>query len=346
MTEHRIHHPKACTERLYLPRSTGGRGLADLNILHRRQVNQLKKFFHRKKDTSTLHKLACQSDRYLAVDLRKNEIKEIPTLDEVKEKWLSKRLHGKYPSSLKTAGSESTNWLVKGQLFAETEGFITAIQDESIATRNYKKYVQKIRIDDDKCRMCGRVPETIEHVTAGCQTLAPSEYTKRHNLTANIVHQELAMLCNLGEGKYSPYFKYIPAPVLENENYRLYWDTPIVTDKPIASNRPEIILLDKANKKAYFIDISHPSDHNLEQKEREKINKYYDLAEEYKKILTLKAVHVIPVIISATGLVTKKFAGYLERLNITNKTIVTKMQKSVILETCKMVRKTLNIPET
>lgn len=345
MTENRAHHPRACIERLYLPRTMGGRGLADLKVLHDKQVNGLRKFFHKKRESSSLHRLICMSDRYSILQLKKSEHKKIPTVEEMKTKWLSKPLHGRYPGLLSTAEAKgSVQWLTSKQLFMETEGFITAIQDNIIATRNYKKYIQKIPIENDKCRMCQTTSETIEHIISGCQTLANTEYLKRHNLTSNIIHQKLAHFCHLKEDEV-PYYKYIPEPVLENTEYRLYWDTTIVTDKPVANNRPDITLVDKANKTAYFIDISHPLDHNLEQKEAEKVNKYYDLCEEYKQILSLKAVHTIPIIISATGLVTKKLQQYLQQININEKSILVSMQKSVILETCRIVRKTLNIPE-
>jgi len=34
----------------------------------------------------------------------------------------------------------------------------------------------------------------------------------------------------------SPYFKHTPASVLQNENFKLYWNRSILTDKTIAFN--------------------------------------------------------------------------------------------------------------
>jgi hypothetical protein len=36
-----------------------------------------------------------------------------------------------------------------------------------------------------------------------------------------------------------PYYKYTPANVLENDNFKLYWNRSIITDKTIPSNRPD-----------------------------------------------------------------------------------------------------------
>jgi ribosomal protein L37E len=73
-------------------------------------------------------------------------------------------------------------------LFAETEGFLTAIQDQVIPTRNYKKYILKQLNIDEMCRRCGKESETIRHITAACEHLAPTEYVKRHDGLAKVIH--------------------------------------------------------------------------------------------------------------------------------------------------------------
>ena len=90
--------------------------------------------------------------------------------------------------------------------FAETEGFLTAIQDQVVLTRNYKKYILKQPDTDELCRRCGKESETIQHITAACQQLAPTEYVKRHYGLAKIIHQKLAEATEL-IGDKSPYYK-------------------------------------------------------------------------------------------------------------------------------------------
>jgi len=84
----------------------------------------------------------------------------------------------------------SNAWLTNADLFAETEGFLTAIQDQVILTRNYKKYILKQPDTDELCRRCGKESETIQHITAACQQLAPTEYVKRHDGLAKIIPSE------------------------------------------------------------------------------------------------------------------------------------------------------------
>jgi len=74
-----------------------------------------------------------------------------------------------------------------------------------------------------------------------CEQLAPAEYVKRHDGLAKVIHQKLAEAAELIDDK-SPYYKYTPTNVLENENFKLYWNRSILTDKTIPFNRPDINL--------------------------------------------------------------------------------------------------------
>ena len=100
----------------------------------------------------------------------------------------------------------SNKRLTNADLFAETEGFLTSIQDKVILTRNYKKYISKQPDTEEICRRCGKESETIQHITAACEHLAPTEYVKRHDGLAKIIHQKLAEAAELIEDK-SPYYK-------------------------------------------------------------------------------------------------------------------------------------------
>jgi hypothetical protein len=117
-------------------------------------------------------------------------------------------------------------------LFAGTEGFLTAIQEQVILTRNDKKYILKQPNTDELCRRCGKESETFQPTTAACEQLAPTEYVKRRDGLADVIHQKLAEAAELIEDK-SPFYKYTPANVLETDNIKLYWNRSILTDKTI-----------------------------------------------------------------------------------------------------------------
>jgi len=127
---------------------------------------------------------------------------------------------------------------------------IIAIRDQVILTRNYKKYILKQADIDELCRRCGKESETIQHITAACEQLAATEYEKRHDGLAKIIHHKQAEAAELIDDK-SPYYKYTPANVLENENFKLYWNRSILTDKTVPFNRPDVTFMNKKTKNTF-----------------------------------------------------------------------------------------------
>jgi hypothetical protein len=73
----------------------------------------------------------------------------------------------------------------------------------------------------DKCRICGTEGETIEHIISSCTVLAQSEYKKRHDIFAKIIHMNLAVKFNLLKDT-QPHYIYKPESCLENNNYNSY----------------------------------------------------------------------------------------------------------------------------
>jgi hypothetical protein len=209
-----------------------------------------------------------------------------------------------------------------------------------IRTRNNKKYILKQPDTDELCRSCGKESETIQHITAACEQLAPTEYVKRRVGLAKIIHQKLAESAELIEDK-SPYYKYTPANVLENENFKLYWNRGILTDKTINFNRSDITFMNKKTKNTFLIDIAVPNTHNLAKRVTDKQNKYLELANEICAMWKQKAAQLIPIVISSTGVIPKSLSQSLTKLNLHPNTYI-QLQKSVIHGTCSIVRKFLN----
>jgi len=149
------------------------------------------------------------------------------------------------------------------------------------------------------CRRYGKELETIQHIIAPCEQLASTEYVKRHDGLAKIIHQILAEAAELIEDN-SPYYKYTPANVLENESSKLYWNRSILTDKTIPFNRPDITSMYKKTKKTFLIDKAVPNTHILAKTITDKQSKYQELTNEICAMWKQKAVQVIPIVISST----------------------------------------------
>jgi hypothetical protein len=146
---------------------------------------------------------------------------DTPTTDNYIQTWKQKELHGVHLYQLEQPQvcSQSLNlWLKQGLLYGETMGFIIAIQHKVIPVKNYKKYILKEDLQDDTCRRCEKVSETIEHITGSCTSLANMQYLHRHNNVAKIIHQQIAIDKKLLT-TYTPYYKYTVTEVLENQRY-------------------------------------------------------------------------------------------------------------------------------
>lgn len=189
--------------------------------------------------------------------------------------------------------------------------------------------------------MCGEGNENIEHIISSCTTLASREYTDRHNNVAKIIHTELSLKYKCINERI-PYYNYVPMNVLENDACKLYWDREILTDRTVQHNRPDICLLDKLKKEIYLIDIAVPAPTNVNRKHQEKIDKYTLLAQDMKEVWGVDRVSVVPIVIGSTGEIPKQLLHNLKKLEL-NQNLYIQLQKSVILATCNIMRKVLNL---
>jgi hypothetical protein len=264
------HHPKSAIERFNLPRENGGRGFSNLEILQHNQIASLKNYFlNRARDNTFFNALVSADKGYTPLNLSDNIISDIvePNIPDTIANIKQKSLHGRYFKELEQPEiniQASHAWLKKSNFHPETEGFIFAIQDRVINTRNYKKHICGLQSIIDKCRICGTEGETIEHIISSCTVLAQSEYKNRHDIFAKIIHMNLAVKFNLLKDT-QPHYIYKPESCLENDNYKLYFDRTVLTDIHIQHNRPDIIILNKQQKQAYLLDIAVPNSHNITQ---------------------------------------------------------------------------------
>lgn len=345
MTKFRKHHPRSCVQRLTLPRKEGGRGLIDILNLHNRQITTLRQYFFAKTESSTLHKLIAQNDQRLTpLNLKDTTEQKNERVTDDKTKfleWTQKSLHGRHRQDLcqPNVDKEASNaWLNRGELFPETEGFMLAIQDQVIETKNYRKHIIK-NLPNDTCRKCNSSSETIQHITGACKSIAQTDYKHRHDQVANIIHQKLAHQYKLVD-TVVPYYKYNPETVLENTTTKLYFDRALFTDRTIHYNRPDITLINKVNNTGFLIDIAVPNTHNLQTTIAEKLSKYTELKDEITRLWRLHKVIIVPIVISSTGVIPKQLHQSLSSLNLPPNTYHL-LQKAVILNTCRLVRKFL-----
>jgi hypothetical protein len=91
-----------------------------------------------------------------------------------------------------------------------------------------------------------------------------------------------------------PYERHMPEPVLESANMISYWDRFTIT-VTIDFNRPDVVLINIENERAFLIDTAVPLTHNLPTTEAEKIKEYENLVPEIKHILKLNNIFICPL---------------------------------------------------
>jgi hypothetical protein len=116
------------------------------------------------------------------------------------------------------------------------------------------------------------------------------------------------------------------------------WNKAVHTDKEFTSNRPDIIIKNEKDKTCTLIDVAIPADRNVVQKEAEKELKYKILCIEIQQMWKLKCT-IIPVIIVATGIVTRSLRKILE--DVPGKHSIDSLQKTAVLGTLHIIRKVL-----
>ena len=114
------------------------------------------------------------------------------------------------------------------------------------------------------------------------------------------------------------------------------WNKQVQTDRTIPDNKPGIIIRDNEKGTCMIIDVAISGDRNVIQKEAEKILKYKDLTREIQRMWNVKT-KVIPVIIGATGTISKSFRKYVS--NIPGNHEVKELQKTAF--TAHILRKIL-----
>jgi hypothetical protein len=70
------------------------------------------------------------------------------------------------------------------------------------------------------------------------------------------------------------YYEHIPERVINVSGTAIMRGIPVITDRTILANGPDIVLCDKKEKTCLLIDIAIPDDSNIIIQETEKLSKY------------------------------------------------------------------------
>ena len=166
---------KEDVDRIYLPYQEGGRSLMNLEKEDKATMIGLQTYMTNKDDvqiqavlrhqnSKALHSVSKEAEKYLTEagttdDMTNDHGKtatwkvkqlKIKYMEDFKkmvgDKWKGKALHGKFPNYLAKDHVDlelSFKWMKHIGLKGETEGLITAAQDQALNTRYYSKHIIK-----------------------------------------------------------------------------------------------------------------------------------------------------------------------------------------------------------
>ena len=180
----------------------------------------------------------------------------------------------------------------------------------------------------------------MDHIVSGCEVLAKTEYTSRHDQAAAYLHWNTCQDHDIE--LIDKWYEHKPRSVTRNKDSKItiMWDMPVNTDRTITANRPDIIIKDAVNSTYKLIDMSIPPERNMALKEIEKKSKYKDLELEIQRMWQMKT-EVIPVVVGALGTRKKGMVENIKR--VSERANVTETQKITMLGSARILRKVLNV---
>ena len=241
---------------------------------------------------------------------------------------------------------ELTNsWLNVHNIPGHVEGYIFAVQEQEINTRA----LQKSREQKDnpqfnsKCRYCHQAKEDIFHLLASCDHLSLSLYLPvRHDEVGKVLFNELVK----EEDETTPYIVPKTGVAWNTNSLEIWWDTQVTTQPKTTHNKPDLIVWRKKKKECVVIDICVPLDQNVKANEKVKEDRYIPLTVSLKRLYPEYSYSVIPVVLGATGLVTKSLVKNLRNIGFAEKKarkIIPKLQHKALVGSMRIVKSAMSL---
>ena len=168
---------------------------------------------------------------------------------------------------------------------------VIKMHKQTIETRAWKKN-RGVHIDSEKCWLCEKC---ICHLGVKC-LLAMS--TWRHNNVSKVLMTTWAVDNGLlQKGQCWCQLKWGPEMVIKNEKVKLCWNFKYWLKKETTAWTPDVIIWYKDRKLTQIIDMVCPSDKNIKEKIKEKLQKYQQLTYKIREWRLGYHVEIIPVVI-------------------------------------------------
>jgi len=371
-------HGRICSdERLYMHRRNGGRGLKSLREIYRETKTRIACYlalsdnewmnvvwrYERSKDNWSLKKEVERHWQEIGevLEIGENEVRLNGAVvdgswrvvkEKLKKVWKERsaikkkeRLVGKEMQGKAYArfDSECHHWL-NSNIEPQKVSSIIEMQERMVETRAWKR-ARGIDVESDMCRLCGKVKESVDHILAGCEKLAGSDYLRRHNNALMVFAIEWGKSKGLVEKDTKWYeMNWKQGTMLENKKAKLIWDFEFKVRKTTRARRPDLVLEDLEEKKIFIVDMACPMEENVEDTRRVKLDKYRQVAFEMRERRRGFKVWIVPLVIGAFGGGCERVFKELKDLLPAQKAVAVmgEMNKVVLWESESMLRRVLS----
>ena len=107
-------------------------------------------------------------------------------------------------------------------------------------------------------------------------------------------------------------------------------------DKEIKARKPDVILVNMNERSCVIIDTAVPGDIGVTKKEKKRLRD----TRKIKRMWNIRSIKVIPVVVGALGIISKKLKNCIEELGVLKNTAL--LQKTALLGTARILRKVLD----
>ena len=297
-------------DRLYIQRSKGGRGLRSIEDMYEIRTVGMMQHLEEAAEKHSLLKLVKEHEEKSICRLGKEFIQwrkdhqnssnaKEGTRKEHEQRWKDKETHGYLKRTLEQdafVDEKRTNGWLNLKLTSHVEGYIAAVQEQELNTKETQKRrekdIQKKQAMNAKCRVCGEKSESVYHLVGSCSTLAPSLYLKvRHNQMQRFLYQEITK---------NEHLVLNPPEVTVKGDMEIWYDMKIQMTPKVDKNRPDIVIWEKAEKKCTLVEITVLLDNNLQKAHKEKETKYINLISKLQRLYR-GYIFIFEVIVVAVG---------------------------------------------
>ena len=329
-------------DRLYIPRSMGGRGLRSIQTAHDMRIISLMQHLENNKSRSEIMKrvYASEAEKCIRVGnellvtfgitpVQNEEPRPLSQkyLAAINKKHLNeyegKSVHSYYFKKLKNDNEidikTSLSWSRDKYITSEFESYMFSVQEQEISTKYLinKRYRDNHNNPqcDNRFRLCKDAIEDVQHVISSCPLMSSRYYLPmRHDIVAKATYNTIMKNKNIKRSLLQE-----PDRIFKHENEEIWWDVPIKTSTNIKHNKPDMVIWNHKDKMCTIIEFSCPADTNIGKKIKEKIDNYGPLIRNLQMMYENYNFKFIPIVIGAMGYVSKTLDRYLKDIELTQK---------------------------